>query len=278
MFFSRDILFATPWAAANHTSLRSPKLVLILTIQSCTSFVMRGIYFLKRLPYFIHQERHIHTKKQTVSRSNAQRKTTYIVTLIKLRRKQSIRSRLHYSETHRHDSEPWLTPIGRAAPSPLTTVWIYQRQRCILQSTSDFSQPIYSALISEWPVSAQDFGLAQSSQHWGAKTQSWVSILHIIKSSWLQFPWGFKKNTHTHTHKGSWNRFAFARGISKNTVGCGGQGVFGVLHPPQASRGLLIQQQYREETAVSQLICPQGFIYNKIPEVQKWVNLKSWID
>lgn len=58
-------------------------------------------------------------------------------------------------------------------------------------------------------------------------------------------------------------------------VGCGGQGVFGVLHSPQASRGLLTQQQYREEMAVSQLICPQGFIYNKIPEVQKEVNLKN---
>ena len=157
-----------------------------------------GYLLFKQLPYFIHQERHIHTKKN-VSRSNAQRKTTYIVTLIKLRRKQSIRSRLPYSKTHRHDSEPWLTPIGRAAPSSLTTVWICQRQRCILQSTSDFSQLIYSALTSEWPVSTQDFGLAQSSQHWSAKTQSWVSILHIIKSSWLQFPWGLK-HTHTHTH------------------------------------------------------------------------------
>ena len=31
----------------------------------------------------------------------------------------------------------------------------------------------------------------------------------------------------------------------------------------------------REEFAVSQLICPQGFIYNKIPEVQKEVNFKN---
>lgn len=109
-----------------------------------------GYLLFKQLPYFIHQERHIHTKKN-VSRSNAQRKTTYIVTLIKLRRKQSIRSRLPYSKTHRHDSEPWLTPIGRAAPSSLTTVWICQNK--VYSAVHLWFQPADLLSTDQWMTS-----------------------------------------------------------------------------------------------------------------------------
>lgn len=100
----------------------------------------------------MYQEKHVHTEEVKVTCFYALSKTTFIVNLIKLRRRQSMQIRLIFTQRHtqRHTQaqlETLTKPYRWSPPLPYLLQCESTRDKCVSRNPpSDFIQMLYSTL------------------------------------------------------------------------------------------------------------------------------------
>lgn len=113
------------------------KLALILTTKLCTSLICNeGCLFFKNCPT-LYTKRHIYLLNKYNYPFLQTKEICKYWCFSTINKKANHKNWIAIPHRHaqRCDSKPWLNPIGKSPPAPLTTVWIPKRQMCALDST-----------------------------------------------------------------------------------------------------------------------------------------------